>query len=499
MTKSTLPITRLVNVSVNLAPNAAQIQNINTLMILGTSTVIDIIERYRVYSSISQVASDFGTSAEEYLTAVLWFEQQPQPTSLLIGRWAKTSTAGKLIGGAVSAANQLITAWTGITTGSLKVSTDGVLRTLTGMSFAAQTNLNGVASVIQTALRAASSLTETVVWNSTFQRFEITSATTGASSTISFLTAAGSGVDISGMLAGLSTSSGAYVANGIVSESALEAATLFDNNYGQTWYGLQIPAASDSDHQAVGSFVEAATSKHTYWVSTTASGVISSASTTDIAYLMKQLSLNRSMVQYSSTNAYASASLAAKALTIDYNGNNTVIDLMYKQEPGITAENLNTTQITALEAKNANVFLAYNNDTAIIEKGNATSGVPIDIITGTDWLSLVVQTEVYNLLYLSATKIPQTDAGNHMILTTIESVLSQAVANGLLAPGVWTSGGFGALSTGDYMPKGFYVYAPPIVTQLSADRSARKSVTFQIAAKLAGAIRTVDIIINVNR
>jgi len=65
--KSQLSINRLVNVDVNLAPNAAQIQNINTLMILGTSAVIDVVERYRAYGQLSDVAAEFGTSAEEYL------------------------------------------------------------------------------------------------------------------------------------------------------------------------------------------------------------------------------------------------------------------------------------------------------------------------------------------------------------------------------------------------------------------------------------------------
>jgi hypothetical protein len=102
-------------------------------------------------------------------------------------------------------------------------------------------------------------------------------------------------------------------------------------------------------------------------------------------------------------------------------------------------------------------------------------------------------------MYTSPTKIPQTDAGNQTIITMIESVLSQAVRNGLLAPGVWQSAGFGALSQNDFLAKGFYVYAPPIAQQNASDRAARKSVTFQVAAKLAGAIHTVDILINVNR
>jgi hypothetical protein len=123
----------------------------------------------------------------------------------------------------------------------------------------------------------------------------------------------------------------------------------------------------------------------------------------------------------------------------------------------------------------------------------------LDIITGTDWLALDIQTAVYNLLYTSTTKIPQTDQGNNTIVSTVNSICAQGVTNGLLAPGTWNSGGFGSLNMGDFLPKGFYVYAPPIANQNPTDRAARKSVTIQVAAKLAGAIQTVDIIVNVNR
>ena len=162
-------------------------------------------------------------------------------------------------------------------------------------------------------------------------------------------------------------------------------------------------------------------------------------------------------------------------------------------------ETLNATQITNLEAKNANVFVAYNNSTAIIERGTVASGDFLDVIIGTDWLALNIQTALYNLLYTSNTKIPQTDAGTNMLVTTIEGICALGVVNGLMAPGVWTTGGFGALSMGDFMPKGFYVYAPPVATQLATDRAARKSVTIQVAVKLAGAIHTINTIINVNR
>ena len=494
-----LPISRLVNVQVNLAPGAAQMQNINTLMILGsTSGIIDIVERFRSYTGIDGVAADFGTTAPEYLAALLYFQQAPQPSTLQIGRWALTATYGHLRGAPLSAAAQALANFTAVTAGSFNVSVDGTARDFTALNFSAQTNLNGVAGVIQTALRV-SVPNASCTWNSVYSRFEFTSGTTGPASAFSFLTAAATGTNISGLLAGRSTDSGAYLVPGQAAETALAAATLFDQNFGQNWYAMTILGAADSDHIAVAGYIQGSTNKHIYGVSTQAAGTISAVSTTDVAYLLKQLGYRRTVSQYSSSTPYAVCSLLGRILTVNYNANNSVITLMYKQEPGIVPESLNVTQVNALEAKNCNVFVAYNNNTAIIEKGVAASGDFLDIITGTDWLALTIQNQIFNLLYTSTTKIPQTDPGNNLIKTAIEGVCAQSVVNGMVAPGVWNSTGFGGLSQGDYLPKGFYVYAPPVATQFQADRDARKSVPFQVAVKLAGAIHTVDVMVNVNR
>lgn len=492
---NTLPISRLVKVAITLTQAAAQAQNTSTLLILGTSNVIDLVSRFRTYESIDDLATDFGTSSEEYKAAVLWFEQAPQPTTVMVGRWAKTAAAGELVGGTLSAAQQALSNFTAVSSGGMKITIDGTLKTLSGISLAGVTNLNGVASAVTTALASAG----TCVWNSTFNRFEITSATTGATSSVSFAQAPTSGTDISALMGLTSTTSGAYVAAGAAAESAISAVTLFDANYGQQWYALTVPSAVDADHLAIAAYIEAASTKHFYGVTTQEAGVLVGSDTTNIAYQLKGLGYKKTAVQYSSSNAYAVASLLARILTTDYTGNNTVITLKFKSEPGITAENLNTTQANALEAFNCNVFVAYDNNTAIIEQGVSCSGDFIDSVIGADNFAIDLQNAVFNLLYTSTTKIPQTDAGNHLIATTLEQVCAQYVTNGFLAPGTWNSGGFGTLSQGDFLPKGFYVYAPPIADQSQADRVARKSVKFQIAAKEAGAIHSADIAVTVNQ
>jgi len=491
---NTLPVSRLINVTVSLLPTAAQSQNLSSCLVIGSSTVIDVVSRMRSYNTLTAVATDFGTSAPEYLAANLWFQQNPQPQQLLIGRWAKTASSGQLFCGPLLAANLLLTAWTGITTGSFKVQVDGgSLQSILSLNFSAALSLSGVAGIITAAITGA-----VCTYDSVNSRFVFTSSTTGATSSVSFLTAGASGVDISNQLNGRNTAgNGAYVANGIVAESALAAATIFDGIFGQQWYGLVAPEAVDADHIAVAGFIEGTNTKHYYGVTTQSAGVLVPATTSDIASVLQALGYNKTAVQYSSQSAYAVMSYLARILPTDYTGNQTVITLMYKQEPGIVAENLTATQANSVAQKNANVFVAYNNNTAIIQNGVSCSGQFTDTIVGADAFAIAIQTALYNQLFTIPTKVAQTDRGMHILTTAVTAVCIQYVQDGYLAPGTWTSAGFGSLNTNDLMP-GYYVYAPPVSTQSAAARAARIAVPIQVAAKLAGAVHTASVAITVN-
>src|SRR6185312_10597073 len=104
-----LSVGDVVNVSVVMSPLAAAIRNFGALLILGsTPGVIDTSERLRQYSSLDQVAQDFGTTAPEYLAADLYFSQSPQPSILYVGVYAQAATAGRLLGGKLSTAQQAL-------------------------------------------------------------------------------------------------------------------------------------------------------------------------------------------------------------------------------------------------------------------------------------------------------------------------------------------------------------------------------------------------------
>ncbi len=192
----TLAVSDVVSVQVVMSPKAAATRDFGALLILGSSPVIDVNERIRQYSSLDGVVADFGTSAPEYLAANLYYSQSPQPETLFIGRWAKTATSALLKGGALSDAQQALSNFTAVTAGGMKITIDGTLKTLSAVDLSAVTNLNGVASAVTAKLGASG----VCVWNATFDRFEITSGTTGATSTITYAEAPSTGTDISALL-----------------------------------------------------------------------------------------------------------------------------------------------------------------------------------------------------------------------------------------------------------------------------------------------------------
>lgn len=377
-----LPVSNVVNVDVIMSPRAATGRNFGALLILGTSTVIPVSERIRLYSSAEDIGADFGEESPEYEAAVIYFSQSPQPTQVYVGRWAKTLAEAE----------------------------------------------EGEPETLAQAITAVLQYTD--------------------------------------------------------------------------WYGLGIAGDDDLTAEEIvetSAAIQASSLSRVFAVTSSDPGIIDSASTTDIASALKAAGYGRTFVQYSTKSKYAALSAFGRAFTVNFTGNNTTLTLKFKTEPGVTYETLTSSQAAAIDAKNTNVYVYYANDTAILQQGVMSNGDFFDERHGLDWLQNYVQTNLFNLLYTSTTKIPQTEAGITRLLTNVEQSLDQAVSNGLVAPGVWNGGDIGQISSGDTLTKGYYVYAQPLATQAQADREARKAPLIQAAIKLAGAVHYADVQINVVR
>jgi len=492
-----LSVQDVVSVTIQMSPVASPLRNFGSLLVLGDSDIVDVQQRFRLYTTVAAVLADFGSNAPESAAAKLFFAQSPTPAQLYVGRWAAANTHGTLIGASLTATQQLMTNFTSILNGGVNFTIDGVAQNLTGLNFSLQSNLNGVAAVIQSALAGAAS----VVWNSVYSRFEIKSSTTGTSSAVSFASA-GANQDISALL-GLTATQGGYTVAGILAESIESAVSTF-MNLTNAWYGLQIAsttAVADNDYVNVAGLIEASggSSSRIFGVTTQEQAALLSTSSTDLAALLQAGGYTRSFCQYSSSSPYASASIFGKAFGVNFQASNSTITLKFKQEPLITAETLTESQALALQNKNCNVFVNYNNSTAILQEGKMAGGFFFDEVHGTDWLQNQIQTDVYNALFTSPTKIPQTDAGINILATIVAQDCQLAVNNGLVAPGVWNGPAIGALVPGQFLSTGYYVFQPPVATQNITDRQNRKAPPIQAAIKLAGAVHFASVIVSVNR
>lgn len=508
-----LPVDRLINVSLTLSQLAAGFANLNSTVLMGESDVIDPTVRIVPFSSLAAVGAAFGSTAPEYLAAQAYFSQTPPPGNVYIGRWAHVATSGRLYGAPLPPANVAYgngaPQWFAFSSAGFSIQVDALASVnVTGINTTSATNMNGIATLINAAMTAAGAQA-TCSW--TGQGFVFKSKTTGVNSKVAPLGPAG----VQAMNAVLKCDAASHpMANsGQPAETLLAAVTALDSQ-GTYAYAINTdacPDALDSDREAVAAYVEASGSAnlpHLYCFTAKDPNALVATATTDVGAVLQAGGYQRTFVQWSSLSPYAACSEIALFMTVDLAGENTMITAAYKSEPGIGPEQLSTAQANSLDQKGYNYYAMFNNGVPVVVNGcmictsilpgqSGANEVYIDEMLGADGLANAIQTDYFNLL-AGVPKLPQTDAGSHLGANAIEQACAQFVDNGFLGPGYWQAGGFGQIATGSFLPKGYYVYTPPIYTQAQADRAARKSVPYQVAAKTAGAIHSASIAVTVN-
>lgn len=488
----TIPVNKVVKVNILTSPTFPARKGFGLLLIIGQSARLPLGQRIRFYSDMDAVAADFSGSDEEYKAANIAFSQSPRPSEIAIGRRYPSGAPGELLG-SVSTYTSDIPTWQAITAGKLTIPLDGLNVALTAMDFSAAANLNAVAAVVQAKLTIAAA-GATITFDGT--RFIVRSATTGASSTVGYSVAPGSGTDI-GPLLGLNAAGLGLQSTGVAAESitqSLDALQLFD----ASWYGFSFTSeVVEQNIKDAAAWAE--TRVKIFGYTTLASNVQDGAETSaNLASFFKNLAYRRTFGVWDKDDSYSAISAMVRAFTVNFNEQNSTITLKFKQLPGTTPETITETQRLAFVAKNINYYTRFG-DSAMLAEGVMASGVFFDEVHGLDWLQNAIETNVFGYLYTRTTKVPQTDKGVALIVQKIDKALVQGVNNGLLAPGVWNGGDLGQVSTGDYLPRGFYVYAQPVASQNQGDREARKAPPIQVIAKGAGAIHFVDISLTFER
>jgi hypothetical protein len=444
----------IVDVVVSVSPLAAPRSTFNQLLIVGNSAVIPSFganSRIREYQQADAMLTDgFTDSSPEYLAALLYFSAKPAPTTLWVGRHNLTTLKTLALnapGSGYHVGDILTIVHAGASGGTVTVLTVDGSGDITSLSPAITTPGTGYAIAAGCAVTGGY----------------------GTSATI----------DVSA-----------------IGESPLQAiqacrAINFE------WYVGVVLDAITADHEVIAPWAEAAQPPTVYAFTTQDADVLNNVGGNVCLTLMGE-SFSRTISQYSTDNPYAIVAVMGYAMGQNTGLANSAFTLKFKGEVGINTEQLAPTQVGYIEGANCNLYLSYGNYYNIFEQGKMANGQFFDEIINIDMLANNVQLTVMDLLYQTP-KVPQTDAGVTQIIHACNVACQQAVDIGFLAPGLWTGVDILNLKNGDTLPKGYLVQAPPVASQSSADRQARKSPPIYIAIKEAGAIHSVLLGLYINR
>lgn len=440
-----IPISYVVSVNISVADQALSAGDFGTQLNVGTSNVINPIERVRAYFDITTVLNDFGDSAPEYKAALAHFAQNPKPPTYMIGRWVNTNLAAQM--DSTPILQSLLSSVLVIADGEFNFGFEGSRHNIIGLDFTAGTSWNDVASIIQTGLQAIgsggfTSATVTAVLETILGvpnvYFYITSGVTGSSSSIQVAqpVSGGLGTDVSSLL-GLNIAT--ELLPGFNSETPVEALTaIFAVNEGEYGVTFTDSLRDSSDVINVANFIEAQTK--IYGTTTNDPNTLDSGSTTDVMYELKALGLNRTYCVYHDNAAfYPEVSIMSNMFTVDFaSATSSVKTAAFKPVPGITAADVDAADVQVIQTKNGNTVVEMGNLTFYFD-GTMSSGRFFDIQQFIDWLQNYIQVNLANLLISSAI-IPYTDAGTALLESNVRASLQQGVNNGGLSAGTDAQG-----------------------------------------------------------
>jgi hypothetical protein len=262
------------------------------------------------------------------------------------------------------------------------------------------------------------------------------------------------------------------------------------------WYVCTVCGVEKADIIAIANYIESAEPQSAYFYTTDDSDVKLNTEG-NIMDTVKKNSIHRTLGQYSTTTD-AVVAIMGYAMGANKQTSNSAYTLAYKKEVGVLAENLTSSEVTALKNINGNVYTNRGTVYTLFEDGKMADGTFFDELLNLDMLKNGIQTAVINAL-TTEPKVPQTDDGMDKLLNYITAPLEKARITGFIAAGTWNTSGVLTVSTGDVLPRGYKILAESIADQSQEDREARKSPPVYILAKLAGAIQYVNIGVYVNR
>lgn len=491
---TTLALDNIINISVQQSLPSLLPANANDTVIF-TEEQASSPDDFFIVGSLSEVATLYGTTSTTYSMVASIFAQN---LSIKTGNGnlvlipllpsATSATSGSFVSADITAN---LANFQAISDGEFALTIDGQSPEveLTNLDFTNVTSLAQVASIIDSKLIDADVSENAGV-------ITIASNSYGASSTIALsAVSGGSGTDLTGsdyLDSANGTTPAGVDASG---ETLVEAMTRIDGDETSNVSYVNILTDLRMDDAAVLATAQVVQAMdRIFWY-----GIRSKTDISGIATSIQTGSNTKTAIVYDNVSLANLNTLVAGAVSIsasvNFAGVNTANTLMHKIVNTAQPSTFNQALINELETAGVHYYISYGARNGIVlSEANSFPDVQRDTIA----LKFALQVNAFNTLATTNTKIPQTTQGMEVLTGNIkQGVLSQFVANGVIAPGAWNGDTFGnTISLRDNVANvGYYVYYLPITQQSQADREQRKAPPIQIAIKLAGAIHKADIIV----
>lgn len=403
------------------------------LRLFSDSTLVPAGEVIEM-SSADDVKAYFGSSSPEYLRAVFYFgfisKLITSPSKISFSRWAKIAAAARIYGASKTFA---VSQFTGISTGSFRLTLGAYTSDVTGVNFSAATTLSNVASILQTAIQAITAggadwTAATVTYNATAQRFELVGGVVGAEAVA--VTGASSGVAIASLLGWDSTG---VFSPGVAAEEPLDAfATSVEasDNFGAFAF---VSSISEAQAASVAAQNDTYNVKFIFCVPIQAADAVSYYATlsgfSGVAVTLSPLSTE-----------YPELLPAAVLAATDYSRRNSVQNYMFQQAT-LTASVLNDTDADTMDENRVNYYGRTQTAGQFIDfyqrgvmMGLATDPVDINTYANEMWLKDAAGAKILEL-FLSLGRVSANETGRGQILAILQSVIDQATFNGTISVG----------------------------------------------------------------
>lgn len=400
-------------------------------------------------TTLDDVGYYFGTDTEEYRRAALYFgwvsKNITSPQKISFARWADANTYPMIIGGK---STTTVDAWNDITDGAISITLGGTTHIIDSLNFSSAASFADVAAVIETGINAETGTmwtAATVAYDADGQRFILNGGSAGTAAVAAAV--AGSGTEILSLVnwaEGANPITNARWSDGATAQTPADCvaeSAAANNDFGSFEF---LPITGES---LVYMTVEQAEAVATWNVAQNVAFVFLLG-----VFAADAATYNSALIGYGGT----ALTLVPDALTAgqypemvpgiilaatNYNRRNSVQNYMFQQFPTLTPTVTATSDSNAYDALRINYIGRTQTAGQNIDFyqrgylcGGATDPLDMGVYANEMWLKDAIAASVMTLL-LSVAKISANTQGRAQLLAQIQSVIQQALNNGVISVG----------------------------------------------------------------